>query len=121
MNFARREFLRFAGAGLAAPAVSRLSWAQTWPTRAIRAIVPILAGTGVDVISRLVLAQLSTQLGQAIVIDNRPGASGTIGGAAVARADADGYTILIDSAAHTIVPSLLSNLPYDPVRDFSPV
>src|ERR1700674_988987 len=121
MKFARREFLRFAGAGLAAPAVSRLSWAQTWPTRPIRAIVPILAGTGIDVLSRLVLNGLSTQLGQPIVVINRPGASGTVGGATVAKADPDGYTILTDSSTHTIVPSLYASLPYDPVRDFAAV
>jgi len=121
MNVARREFLGLIGAGLATSAAARLARAQTWPTRPIRAIVPILAGSGVDVLSRLVLNELSNGLGEPVVIENRPGASGTIGAAIVAKADADGYTILTDSSSHTIVPALFSNLPYDPVRDFSPV
>jgi tripartite-type tricarboxylate transporter receptor subunit TctC len=121
VNFLRREVLRFAGACLAAPAVSRLSWAQTWPTRPIRAIVPILPGSAIDILSRLVLKEVSILLGQPIVIENRPGVGGTIGAAAVAKADADGHTILIDSSSFTIAPSLYSHLPYDPVQDFSPV
>src|SRR5579863_4899431 len=88
MKAARREFLRAVGGALAASAVSRLSWAQTWPTRSIHAVVPISAGTGIDVLARLALGELSTRLGQSIVIDNRPGASGTIGAAAVAKSDA---------------------------------
>jgi tripartite-type tricarboxylate transporter receptor subunit TctC len=83
--------------------------------------VPISAGTGIDVLARLVLGELSTRLGQSIVIDNRPGASGTIGAATVAKSDADGYTMLIDGPSHTIVPSLFSSLSYDPVRAFVPV
>jgi tripartite-type tricarboxylate transporter receptor subunit TctC len=118
---ARRQFLQFAGVGVAAPFVPQVACAEAWPARRIKVIVPILAGTGVDILSRLVLNELATRLGQPIVIDNRPGATGTIGAAAVAKADADGYTILTDSSAHTIVPSLYLNLPYDPVRDFSPV
>jgi tripartite-type tricarboxylate transporter receptor subunit TctC len=83
--------------------------------------VPIQAGTGVDIISRLVLNELSSRLPQPAVIENRPGASGTIGAAVVAKATPDGYTLLADSTSHTIVPSLFANLPYDPVADFVPV
>jgi tripartite-type tricarboxylate transporter receptor subunit TctC len=121
MNVRRREFLRFITSALATPVAAPLSWGETWPTRPIRAVVPILAGSGVDVLSRLVLNDLSIGLGQPVVIENRPGASGTIGAAMVAKADADGYTILTDSSSHTVVPSLFSSLPYDPVRDFAPV
>ena len=68
--------------------------AQSWPTRPIRAILPFAPGTGADVVSRLVFNQLSIQLGQQIVVENRGGAGGTIGTAVVAKADPDGYTIL---------------------------
>jgi len=121
MSVARRGFLRLLGITLALPSMSRMSWAEAWPARPIRAIVPILAGTGVDALSRLVLNELSARLGQPIVVENRPGASGTVGGATAAKADPDGYTLLTDSSSHTIVPALFTGLPYDPVRDFAPV
>jgi tripartite-type tricarboxylate transporter receptor subunit TctC len=117
----RRAFLRLVATTLALPAMPRLSRAQAWPARPIRAIVPILAGTGVDVLSRLVLNELSVRLGQPIVVENRPGASGTVGGATAAKADPDGYTLLTDSSSHTIVPSLFTGLPYDPVHAFAAV
>jgi tripartite-type tricarboxylate transporter receptor subunit TctC len=126
MNVARREFLLFAGAALATTVASRLSWtttswAQTWPARPIRAIVPFVASTGIDIVARLVMNELSTQLGQPIVIENRPGASATLGAAVVAKAAADGYTMLIDTSSRTLVPATISNLSYDPVQDFTPV
>jgi tripartite-type tricarboxylate transporter receptor subunit TctC len=95
--------------------------AQTWPSKPIRAIAPTAPGTGVDTISRLVFHQLSIQLGQQIVVENRGGAGGTIGVAAVAKADPDGYTILAHSSSHTIAPAIYANLPYDTVRDFAAV
>jgi tripartite-type tricarboxylate transporter receptor subunit TctC len=121
MTPSRRQFLQLAGSGLAAPLVSRFAWAQTWPAKPIRAIVPLAAGTGVDILSRLTLNELSSQLGQPIVIDNRPGAGGTVGAAAVAKAEPDGYTVLAESSTHTVVPYTYAHLAYDPVRDFSPV
>ena len=77
--------------------------AQSWPTRPIRAIVPYTAGSGTDVTARVILNQLSGELGQPIVIENRVGAGGTIGTAAAAKADPDGYTILVQSSALTMV------------------
>jgi tripartite-type tricarboxylate transporter receptor subunit TctC len=121
MRLSRLRFLRFASAGLATPLVSGLAWAQAWPTRPIRAIVPYAPGTGIDIVGRLVLNELSTQLGQSIVVENRPGASATIGAAMVAKAAADGYTMLVDTSSRTIVPATMSNLPYDLVQDFSSV
>jgi tripartite-type tricarboxylate transporter receptor subunit TctC len=91
--------------------------AQSWPTKPIRAILPIAPGTGADVIFRLVFNQLSTQLGQQVVVENRGGAGGTIGTAAVAKADPDGYTILGSSTSYTIAPAIYSNLSFDPERD----
>jgi tripartite-type tricarboxylate transporter receptor subunit TctC len=97
------------------------SAADAWPTRPIRAIVPVTAGSGTDVTARVVLDQLSAQLGQPIVVENRTGAGGTIGIAAVAKSEPDGYTILVSSSAYTISPWILPNLPYDTVRDFAAV
>ena len=96
--------------------------AETWPTKQpIRAIVPFSPGSAADIIPRVILDQVSKQIGQTIVIENRVGAGGTIGTAAVARADADGYTLLITSSAYTITPSTYAKLPYDPTRSLSAV
>jgi len=95
--------------------------AESWPTKPLRAIVPFGAGSTTDIIPRVVLEQLSLQLGQSIVVENRVGAGGTIGSAFVAKADPDGYTVLVNGAALTISPSLYSNLSYDPAQDFAPV
>ena len=95
--------------------------AQTWPAKPIKAIVPVGAGSTTDIIPRLVFEQLSAQLGQTIVVENRTGAGGTIGSNFVAKADPDGYTILAHGSAHTIAPALYPNLPYHPARDFSAV
>ena len=95
--------------------------AQTWPTKPLRVIVPVGAGSTTDIIPRVVFEQLSPQLGQPIVVENRTGAGGTIGTAFVAKADPDGYTILAHGSAHTIAPALYSNLSYDPARDFAAV
>jgi tripartite-type tricarboxylate transporter receptor subunit TctC len=95
--------------------------AQTWPSRPVRAIVPVGAGSSTDIVHRLVLEQLSTKLGQRIIVENRTGAGGTIGSAAVATAEPDGCTLLANGSAHTIAPALYKSLPYDPARDFVPV
>ncbi len=95
--------------------------AQEWPTRNIRAIVPLTAGSATDTIARIVLNQLSSQLGQPIIVENRPGAGNTIGMAAAAHSDPDGYTILINSSSHTIVPATFRSLQFDTVRDLKPV
>ena len=95
--------------------------AQAWPANPLHAIVPVGAGSSTDIVHRIVLEQLSVQLGQPIVVENRTGAGGTIGTALVAKAPADGYTLLANGAAHTIAPSLYKNLSYDPVREFTAV
>jgi tripartite-type tricarboxylate transporter receptor subunit TctC len=92
--------------------------AQEWPTRTIRAVVPLSAGSAVDIVPRIVFEQVSTQLGQTIVVDNRTGASGTIGTRAVATAAPDGYTFLAHSSALVISPFTVANAHYDPVKDF---
>jgi tripartite-type tricarboxylate transporter receptor subunit TctC len=95
--------------------------AEDWPSRTIKAIVPITPGSVIDVAPRLVFEQLATQLGQPIVVENRPGAGQTMGASAVARAEPDGYTLLVNSAAHAIAPSLYPTLDYHPARDFAAV
>jgi tripartite-type tricarboxylate transporter receptor subunit TctC len=95
--------------------------AQTWPSKPIHAIVPFGAGSATDIIPRIVLDQLSAQLGQPIVVENRVGARGTVGTAAVAKADPDGYTLLATSNAHTIAPAFYANLTYDAAGDFAPI
>ena len=95
--------------------------AQGWPAKPIRAIVPVGAGSSTDIVHRLVLEQLSAQLGQPVVVENRVGAGGTIGSAAVAKSPPDGYTLLAHGSAHTIAPALYKALPYDPARDFAAV
>jgi tripartite-type tricarboxylate transporter receptor subunit TctC len=92
--------------------------AQTWPAKPLRAIVPVGAGSSTDIVHRLVLQQVSAQLGQPVVVENRVGAGGTIGSAMVAKAAPDGYTILAHGSAHTIAPALYKSLTYDPSRDF---
>ncbi len=105
----------------AALACATVSRADEWPSRPIRAIIPLSPGSAADIIPRIVFEQVSAQLGQPIVVENRPGASGTIAARAVAGADPDGYTLLAHSSAHIIAPSTVANLPYDPIKDFAAV
>lgn len=96
--------------------------AQSYPTRAVTIIVPTTAGGGTDIIARLIGDQLSKQLGQAFVIENRPGAGLVVGTVAAAKAAPDGYTLLAGlNGSMAVNPSLFSKLAYDPVRDFTPV
>ena len=95
--------------------------AQNWPSRPIRAIIPFGAGSATDVVPRIVFEQLSPQLGQPIVVENRTGAGGTLGSAAVAKADPDGYTLLAHSNALTVAPAIYASLPYDTEKDFAAI
>jgi tripartite-type tricarboxylate transporter receptor subunit TctC len=95
--------------------------AQNWPARPPRAIVPVAAGTITDIVPRVVFEPLSAQLGQNIIVENRPGGGATTAAGFVAKADPDGYTILVNSAAHAIAPALYPNLSYNPATDFSAV
>ena len=95
--------------------------AQDWPTRPIRAIIPFGAGSATDLVPRIVFEQLSPQLGQPIVVENRTGAGGTLGTSAVAKADPDGYTLLAHSNAFSVAPAIYSNLPYDTANDFAAI
>src|SRR4051812_15834722 len=97
------------------------SIAQNWPSKPLRAIVPFSAGGAVDVIARTVFDKVSNQIGQSIIIENRVGAGGTTGAAAVAKADPDGYTLLVHSSSHTVAPALFAKLSYDAAADFGAV
>src|SRR4051812_45118680 len=116
MTLTRRRSLQLVGAAIAAPFVSCAALAQSWPTRTIRAIVPVGAGSTIDIVSRIVFDRLSQQLGQPIVSENRAGAGGTLGGAIVARAEPDGHTLLINSSQHSASPAVYPNLSYDTAR-----
>jgi len=95
---------------------------EAYPSKPVRVIVPFPAGSATDVIARLVAQPLGERLGQQIVVDNRPGASGTVGVTAAAKAEPDGYTIvLITGSTHAVSPALGVSLPYDPVKDFEPI
>jgi len=95
--------------------------AQTYPTHPIRLIVPFAAGGAVDVLARLLATKLSDQLGQPMVVENRPGAGGTLAADAVAKSPPDGYTILQNTNGAAIAPALYNSLPLDAVHDFAPV
>lgn len=92
-----------------------------WPNRPIKAVVPFAAGAATDTVARTVLERLAKQLGQPIVIENRPGAGGTIGSGLVAHAEPDGYTILVHSNSHTVTQATYRNLNYSPSRDLTGV
>ena len=113
---------RFVPASLASLALAGRAWAQAYPEKLIRMVVPFTAGGPVDLMARLVGQYLATRFGQPVVIDNRPGAGGTLASKAVAAAEPDGYTLLFGSAGSlAISPSLYKNLDYDPITGFAPV
>lgn len=117
-HLSRRSLL--AGAGLLAmPSLLRAQ--GNWPQRPVRIVLPYAPGGSTDAAARLVAAPMTQTLGQAVVVENRPGATGTIGAAEVARAPKDGYTALVDAAAHGSNPAIYSNLTFDYARDFIPV
>ena len=121
MNFPRRTFLQLVAAAAALPALPRLSRAQAYPSRPVRIVVGFAAGGATDIQARLMGQWLSERLGQQFIIENRAGASGNIGTEAVAKAPADGYTLLQIVIPHAINAALYSNLNFDFARDITPV
>jgi tripartite-type tricarboxylate transporter receptor subunit TctC len=95
--------------------------AQEYPSRAVRMIVPSSAGSGVDIVARIVARRMTDALGAQVVIDNRAGAAGVIGVQLAAKSAPDGYTVLTTGPSFTINASLSRKLPYDPVKDFAPI
>jgi tripartite-type tricarboxylate transporter receptor subunit TctC len=94
---------------------------QDYPNKVIKIIVPFTAGSATDIMARIMGERLSAGMGQAVVVENRPGAGGTLGAAQVAKSDPDGYTLLVVSTGHVVNPALYGNLPYDTVADFAAV
>jgi tripartite-type tricarboxylate transporter receptor subunit TctC len=122
MKFPRRTFMHLAAGAAALPAVPRGAWAQAWPSRQpVRIVVGFPAGGATDIMARLMGDWLTERLGQQFLIENKPGASGNIGIEIVAKAPADGYTLLTVVTPVAINPALFSNLPFDFVRDIAPV
>jgi tripartite-type tricarboxylate transporter receptor subunit TctC len=118
-SLSRRRLLVSTALVMAAPAVVR---AQAWPTKQIRMIAPYPPGGGVDTVSRAFSEKMSPKLGQTIVVDNQPGAGGTIGAAALARSPADGHTLMLGSMVdYSIAPYFHQNLSFDMAKDFVPI
>jgi tripartite-type tricarboxylate transporter receptor subunit TctC len=117
----RRQFLRLAAGTAALPALSRSAGAQTYPSRPVRWIVGFAPGGGNDLVARLLGQRLSERLGQAFVIENRPGAAGNLAADAVVHARPDGYTLLLVSSNNATNAAVFDNLGFDFVRDIAPV
>src|SRR5215467_13008857 len=117
----RRQFLHLATGAAALPAVSRMAWAQTYPTRPVRLIVGFAPGGPADIIARLMGQSLSERLGQQFIVENRPGVGGNIATEAVVRSPPDGYTLLLVVSANTINTTLYEKLNFDLIRDVAPV
>jgi len=121
MKLPRRQFLHLAAGAAALPAVTRTAWAQAYPSRPVRIIVGYAAGGGTDISARVIGQWLSERLGQQFIIENRPGAATNIATEAVARAAADGYTLLLATAANAINATYYDKLNFDFIQDIAPV
>ena len=121
MKLPRRKFLHLAASAAALPAISRVAWAQAYPTRLVRLIVGFPAGNTSDAFARLMGQWLSERLGQPFIVENRPGAAGNIGTEAVVRAPADGYTLLLVAAGSAFNVTLYDHLKFNFIRDIAPV
>jgi tripartite-type tricarboxylate transporter receptor subunit TctC len=117
----RRKFLHFAISAAALSAVPRIARAESYPARPVRIVVPIAPGLTPDILARLIGQRLSEQLGQPFIIENRPGGDQNIGTELVVRAPADGYALLLVTAANAINASLYADLSYNFIRDIAPV
>jgi tripartite-type tricarboxylate transporter receptor subunit TctC len=111
--------MRLIMAALAAAFAASAAHAQTYPTKPVHVIVPFTPGSATDVVARTVAQALSTRMGQVFVVENRPGAGGTIGANLVAKAAPDGYTLLVNSSGHTVNPSIYPSIPFDTAKDLA--
>src|SRR5262249_15373728 len=121
MKLPRRQFLHLAAGAAALPAVSRFAFAQAYPTRPVRMIVPFRPAGTTDIVARLIGQLLSEHLGLQFAVENRPGGAGNIGTEAVVRAPSDGYTLLMTDVSPAINATLFSKLNFDFIRDVAPV
>jgi tripartite-type tricarboxylate transporter receptor subunit TctC len=118
----RKHFIRYAAAAaLLGVGLGTGAMAQPWPAKPITMIIPFPPGGTLDVVGRMLAQKLGQQLGQTVIVDNRPGGAGTIGAGAVARAPGDGYTLLFSASAFTTTPMTQKVAAYDVVKDFAPV
>jgi tripartite-type tricarboxylate transporter receptor subunit TctC len=109
-------------AGALLIAASAAAQAQAWPERPVRLVVPFPAGGATDLVARVIAQRVSKDIGQQVIVDNKAGAGGTIGSAEAAKAAPDAYTMLLTtSSTHAISPHLMPRLPYDPIKDFTPI
>src|SRR6516165_143084 len=120
-KLSRRTFVNMAAGAAALPAASRIARAQAYPTRPVRIIVGYAAAGGTDITARLIGRWLSERLGQQFIVENRPGANSNVATEAVVRAPADGYTLLMVSAACAINATLYDKLNFNFIRDIAPV
>ena len=121
MRLHRRQFLRLAAGAVVLPALPHLARAQTWPARPIRLVVGFAAGGAADLIARLIAQSLSERLGQQVIVENRPGGGTNIATEAVVHAPADGYAVLLVTAANAINATLYDKLNFVFLRDIAPV
>src|SRR5262245_36400777 len=121
MKLPRRNFLYLAAGAAALPAVSRIAWAQAYPSQPVRIIVGLPAGLATDILARLVGQSLSERLGKQFIVENRPGAAGNIATEVVMRASPDGYTLLQVNSGNAVNASLYANLNFNLIRDIAPV
>jgi tripartite-type tricarboxylate transporter receptor subunit TctC len=121
MKLLRRRFLHLAAGAAALPAVSRIAWAQTYPTRPVRLIVGFTPGGPTDIAARLIGQWLSERLGQPFIIENRPGAGSNIATEAVVNSQPDGYTLLMVSTSAAVSATFYRNLNFNLIRDIAPV
>src|SRR5262249_30371819 len=119
MKLHRRQFFHLSGAALAGIATQPTAWAQSYPERAVRVIVPYAPGGPTDIIARLVALKLSDHVGKQFYVENIPGAGGNIGMGRAAQATPDGYTLLFVAPPYVINPTLYEKVPFD--QDFEPV
>ncbi len=117
----RRGVLKFIASAVAVPAVSRIAWAETYPARPVRIVVPVPPGGALDILARLIAQWLSERLGQSFIVENRPGGATNIGVEVVVRAPADGYTLLLIPGSVTANATLYKNLSFNFIRDIVPI
>ena len=117
----RNHFLRATLAALALAAASTAGFAQTWPSRPVRMVIPFPPGGTLDTIGRLLAQKLGEQTGQTFIVENRAGGNGIIGADVVSKAPADGYTLLFNASTFTTAPMTMKAVPYEVVKDFTPV
>jgi tripartite-type tricarboxylate transporter receptor subunit TctC len=121
MKLPRRKFLHLAAGATALPTVARIAWAQAYPTRPVRLIVPIAPAGAADITARLIGQWLSERLGQPFIIESRPGAATNFATEAVVRAAADGYTLLLVHSSNAMNATLYEKLNFNFIRDIAPV